>query len=148
MRYKSVVIIDHAKYLRNARFFSGIMKFTIASTAVGKSDMPSDETWWPRKLNSAIPNWHFSGPMIIPYSARWLNKIRKCFLCVAWSGLVKSKSFRYTNTKFRPRVTWSINLWNVCLKLCKPNGVWVKLKSLKGFVTAVLWMSDGSSGIW
>ena len=32
-------------YLRNARCFSGLTKFTIASTAVGEGGMPSGQTW-------------------------------------------------------------------------------------------------------
>ena len=36
--------------------FLGSHKFTFASTAVGKGEIPSEETWWPGRLNSAIPN--------------------------------------------------------------------------------------------
>ena len=134
------------RYLQNARCFSCFTKFTIVSTAVGKGEMPSEQTWCPRKLNSVVPNWHFLGPIIIPYLARRLNKIVKYFLCVAWSGLVTSKSSRW-KTKSRLRVTRSMNLWNVWPELRKPKGVLVKLKRPNGGVTAVLWTSESLTGI-
>ena len=51
--------------------------------------------------------------IIIPYSARRVNRICKCFLCVLWSGLVTSKSSKQMKSKSRQCVTWSINLWKV-----------------------------------
>ena len=105
-----------------------------ASTALGNGEIPSAQTWWPKKLNSVVPNWHFSGPIIIPYSASRAKRIRRCFLCVLWSGLVTSRSSKYTKTKSSPRVTWSIKRWNVWPEFRRPNGVPVKLNKPKGGV--------------
>ena len=78
-----------------------------------------------------------------------VKRILKCFLYVRWSGLVTSKSSKYTNTKSSPRVTWSIKRWKVWPEFLKPNlKVLVKLNKPKGVVTAVLCTSDGSTGIW
>ena len=137
------------RYLRSARCFSGLTKFTIASTALGNGKkIPSAQTWWPRKLNSVVPNWHFSGLIIIPYSASRAKRIRRCFLCVLWSWLVTSRSSKCTKTKSSPRVTWFIKRWNVWPEFRRPNGVLVKLNKPKGVVTAVLCTSDGYTGIW
>ena len=136
------------KYRRKARYFSGLTKFTIASTALANGEMPAALTWCPRKLNSVIPNWHLSGPIIIPYSAKRVKRIFKCFLCVRWSGLVTKRSSKYTNPKSNPRITWSIKRWKVWPEFLKPNGVLVKLNKSKGVVTAVLCTSNGSTGIW
>ena len=57
MWYKSMVVIYHS----DARCFSGLAKFTIASTALGNGEMPSKQTWGPKKPNSVVPNLHFSG---------------------------------------------------------------------------------------
>ena len=108
--------------------------------------MPAALTWCPRKPNSVVPNWHFSGPIIISYSAKCVRRIFKCFLCVRWSGLVTNKLYKYTNTKSNPRVTWSIKRWKVWPEFLKPNSVLVKLNKPKGVVTAVLCTSDGSTG--
>ena len=110
--------------------------------------MPSAQTWCPKKLNSVVPNWHFSGPIMMPYSAKLVKRNLRCFLCVQWSGLVTNKSSKYTNTKSSPHVTWSIKRWKVWPEFPKTNGVLVKLNRPKGVVTAVLCMLDGSIGIW
>ena len=85
---------------------------------------------------------------------RWWFRIRlvgqKEFVnvfCEFLSGLVTSRSPKYTITKSSPRVTWSIKRWNVCPEFRRPNGVLVKLNRPKGVVTAVLSISDGSTGI-
>ena len=104
-------------------------------------EMPYAQTWCSKKPNSV-------GPIMMPYSAKRVKRNLKCFLCERCSGLVTNKSSKYTNTKSSPRVTWSIKRWKVWLEFPKPNGVLVKLNRPKGVVTAVLCMSDGSTGIW
>ena len=65
-----------------------------------------------------------------------------------WRGTGSEQIVAVGITEGSPRRTWSMKRWKVCAALRKPKGIRVNSNNLKGVVTAVLGISEGSTGTW